>query len=641
MDPFQNLPAELRVMILAHIRSKRIIQASPTMLRQYMESKVSIASKWLASDLDEEMVQDAMAIIHFPSPHSASNFSSRSRYALIDWTGKKMSSSIRLPSLHIDSHFSNRDHHVLIDWVAKRLPNPLRSPFRLQDNQLIIQKLEKLHGRLLLLIEDYITKATAPYPRESQPVSPRFDASELTGPERSRLLKAFLRHHLISLVHQAQAWEYDQGYPEELYHDAWLPECAQDSTSPHPHGLLYPDNLYMNPNLYASDFSCQPAYRSITSKLAVFGFELIWPLLRSTMAGRQGRDRVINWFNDTFPRSDRTGNHRAPVRWYTNIDWRDWCDLYPGKYMASHTNLNEENHEKNPGMYRILYPRVSNVFTLQKRIYRQRAWVFFDDDRFYPSSSTKAHFPTPEELDQERRGVGWLLNLEYTRAQRRSQKWHDEETLVSYDDLERELFRDAEPEKACNATLPGIIAKAFVKAASLIRFLVEPLDPAHYKEGHHIFQHLPESRRISVGGGSLHIENNDSHSRNGLSHYVSDYSGQRFFVVGNNHEACNRYAFRQMNQFSRPAHAQEGSSLDGEKQPTSTKKAKVTPTTTPTTPTRDDDFGDLSTTCVNPEDDYDYLHLPLTNRQLHGPGALGSSPELSSNSDSSDDREPD
>ncbi|KAK6835938.1 hypothetical protein PG987_006433 [Apiospora arundinis] len=692
MDPFQNLPAELRVMILAHIRSKRIIQASPTMLRQYMESKVSIASKWLASDLDEEMVQDAMAIIHFPSPHSTSHFSSRSRYALIDWTGKKMSSSIRLPSLHIDSHFSNRDHHVLIDWVAKRLPNPLRSPFRLQDNQLIIQKLEKLHGRLLLFIEDYITKATAPYPPreytclptlsqtqtwltfQGQPVSPRFDASELTGPERTRLLKAFLRHHLISLVHQAQAWEYDQGYPEELYQygsqkfqsfeqealfcvraylkslygaifaqcgDSWCPESPQDSTSPHPHGLLYPDNLYMNPNLYASDFSCQPAYRSITSKLAVFGFDLIWSLLRSTMAGRQGRDRAINWFNDTFPRSDRTGNHRAPVRWYTNIDWRDWCDLYPGKYMASHTNLNEENHEKNPGMYRILYPRVSNVFTLQKRIYRQRAWVFFDDDRFYPSSSTKAHFPTPEELDQERRGVGWLLNLEYTRAQRRSQKWHDEETLVSYDDLKRELFRDAEPEKACNATLPGIIGKAYVKAASLIRFLIEPLDPAHYKEGHHIFQHLPESRRISVGGGSLHIENNDSHSRNGLSHYVSDYSGQRFFVVGNNHEPCNRYAFRQMNQFSRPAHAQEGSSLDGEKQPTSTKKAKVTPTTTPTTPTRDDDFGDLSTTCVNPEVDYDYLHLPLTNRQLHGPGALGSSPELSSNSDSSDDRESD
>ncbi|KAK7994660.1 hypothetical protein PG990_013433 [Apiospora arundinis] len=235
MDPFQNPPAELRVMILAHIRSKRIIQASPTMLRQYMESKISIASKWLASDLDEEMVQDAMAIIHFPSPHSASHFSSRGRYALIDWTGKKMSSSIRLPSLHIDSHFSNRDHHVLIDWVAKRLPNPLRSPFRLQDNQLIIQKLEKLHGRLLLLIEDYITKATAPYPPreytclpalsqtqtwltfQGQPVSPRFDASELTGPERTRLLKAFLRHHLISLVHQAQAWEYDQGYPEELY----------------------------------------------------------------------------------------------------------------------------------------------------------------------------------------------------------------------------------------------------------------------------------------------------------------------------------------------------------------------------------------------------------------------------------------
>lgn len=97
-----------------------------------------------------------------------------------------------------------------------------------------------------------------------------------------------------------------------------------------------------------------------------------------------------------------------------------------------------------------------------------------------------------------------------------------------------------------------------------------------------------------------------------------------------------------MNQLSRPAHAQEGSSLDGEKEAAEGHKESESDANDNTYNTDlDDDFGDLSTTCVSPEDDYDYLHLPLTNRQLHGPGALGSSPELSSNSDSSDDREPD
>ncbi|KAF5698699.1 hypothetical protein FMUND_15038 [Fusarium mundagurra] len=67
MDPFDKLPAELRLSILIHTRSKwsvsSLTRASPAMLRQYHTHERYIARSLIAADFDDEMVQDAMAII--------------------------------------------------------------------------------------------------------------------------------------------------------------------------------------------------------------------------------------------------------------------------------------------------------------------------------------------------------------------------------------------------------------------------------------------------------------------------------------------------------------------------------------------------------------------------------------------------
>ncbi|RSL38834.1 hypothetical protein CEP51_016876, partial [Fusarium floridanum] len=125
-------------------------------------------------DFDEEMIQDAMGIILLPSSDTLGDY-------------------------------SEVLHQHLCTWSAQQLPNPLRT-----GDDSLIDQLDKLQNKLLLFIEDYLTKATAIFPpREylclpalsssrtqlmfkDQEVSPRFDATELTDEERKRLLRAFL-----------------------------------------------------------------------------------------------------------------------------------------------------------------------------------------------------------------------------------------------------------------------------------------------------------------------------------------------------------------------------------------------------------------------------------------------------------------
>ncbi|KAI1262785.1 hypothetical protein F5Y18DRAFT_144196 [Xylariaceae sp. FL1019] len=71
MDPFNIWPAGLRFEILVHSKRSvsQFIQASPTMLRQYMVHREYITRKMFTTtaDLDSDMVQDAIAIIPCPA----------------------------------------------------------------------------------------------------------------------------------------------------------------------------------------------------------------------------------------------------------------------------------------------------------------------------------------------------------------------------------------------------------------------------------------------------------------------------------------------------------------------------------------------------------------------------------------------
>lgn len=189
MDPFNKLPPELRLQIFARLRYKgsifQLVQASPVMLEQYATSKEYITRTLFYFDLDKNMIHDAMGIILFPSREGCDFL-------------KRMELTCR----HIDV------------WAARKLPNP----FENHDRRLI-NELDKLHDRLLLCIEDYLTKAATDdlLPPEygllpdissvrsflalkGQTVSTGSNVVNLTSPERKHLLRNFLRHEFLRTI---------------------------------------------------------------------------------------------------------------------------------------------------------------------------------------------------------------------------------------------------------------------------------------------------------------------------------------------------------------------------------------------------------------------------------------------------------
>ncbi|WQF88155.1 hypothetical protein CDEST_13169 [Colletotrichum destructivum] len=450
MDTFNKLPAELRQEILIQTFSRRtisqLIHASPTMLQQYIASKEYITRALLASEFDDSMVQDAMAIILFP-PHPTYG----------DLTTEAF-------------------HHCQ-SWAAQELQNPLLQPLTKQNGPLI-NKLGELHGQLLFFVEDYLTKATAVLPcREyiclselsiirnqltfkGRPVSNRFDAANLTGLERKRLLRAFLRYQLRCLIFQGRGRFVDKYFDKALHQygdqkfqpsdqeaircvhtyvksiygaifaqcsDAWLPEVDSVPTSSAISGLLYPDSFWVDPDAYASDM-CWRSYIPDASKLASLGFDPVKTFLRSAAAGEHGRDHLKKWFVDDCVRRHKKGD---PYWWISDRSLMGYNSGHEG----------EEDCQKSPGMYQRLHLRIAATCETHREIYRQRAWVFFDDSRFYPSSGVKQHFPTSDDLKKERfdvalRNAEWVLNPADARARHRSQKWHDGKRKVIWTSLD-------------------------------------------------------------------------------------------------------------------------------------------------------------------------------------------------------------
>ncbi|KAL4725813.1 hypothetical protein ACLX1H_006487 [Fusarium chlamydosporum] len=190
-DPFTKLPAELRLHIIMSTTCmttiSRLIRASPPMLQQYLANKRYIQRNVI--DYDEVMMQDAMAIILIPR---------------LCRTSKKVP----------DEKAVTRARTVLQDWSIGQLPHPIMS-----DNN--TSQLGVLHNKILILAEDYISKATASFPPREycclpqvQPpssanghlmfkgvkVAPRFNFADLSASEKKRVLKAFLRHELMCRV---------------------------------------------------------------------------------------------------------------------------------------------------------------------------------------------------------------------------------------------------------------------------------------------------------------------------------------------------------------------------------------------------------------------------------------------------------
>ncbi|KAF4972324.1 hypothetical protein FSARC_1103 [Fusarium sarcochroum] len=301
-DPFNKLSPELRLQVLISTHSKssisRMIQASPIMLQQYLTHKRYIIRQVIAAEFDEEMIQDAMAIILLPSPRGTGVRPLRKRRA------------------------GPMCEHLLA-WSKSQLPDPLKD----NDDHLLSQ-LNKLHSQLLLLIEDYITKSTASFPPREYlclpqiqrlstegrlmfkgvKVTPRFNSANLTSLERKRFVKAFLVYELLcktSNVHDGPSnlryrevsnAEYEavgcvHNYVCSLYgaifaqcKGACLPSTSSGASLET--GLLFPDTFYVDANAYEPNLGLfgNLHHHDIAASLSTLGLDHLTDFLRYDMA---------------------------------------------------------------------------------------------------------------------------------------------------------------------------------------------------------------------------------------------------------------------------------------------------------------------------------------------------------------------
>ncbi|KAG5821613.1 hypothetical protein H9Q74_000058 [Fusarium xylarioides] len=418
MDPFNHLPMEMRLEIFLCVRAKEsaaaLICASPALLRSFVSFKVQILTSLIAADLDDELIHHAVAIVEYPE---------RNRFA--------------------------KQH--LAAWHNRQLPNPLQGHY-----PEIFEKVDKLHSLILRLMQDYITKATSRFsPRDylclpnihaptvdghsvfrGQRVTTMVRTDVLTGTERKRFLKAFLLYELnskaprpgnafrirrmnngrhddpsvsVSLADDA-ALQCIHTYICSLHGaifaqcgDAWLPEPPNDS-SLEP-GLLFPDSLYVDPNTYMSDLVIPPARRGeLAAEFAKFGLGFVVDLLGYDISDPRQKESLLVRLEDfwnSYPRIQKR---------YLNRITKVSPDLAGDAPMHDQLNL-----------------QLTSTMELQKKIFEQHAWVFFDNARLYPTAS---HFPSAAFLENEGDKMVWFQGWEHNstriRALCRSKKWHDD-----------------------------------------------------------------------------------------------------------------------------------------------------------------------------------------------------------------------
>ncbi|KAG7432484.1 hypothetical protein Forpi1262_v006903 [Fusarium oxysporum f. sp. raphani] len=376
----------------------------------------------VAADLDHELVQHAVAIVQFP-----------------------------------DGNRVAKEH--LAAWNNRELPNPLQGHY-----PEIFEEVNKLHSLILRLMQEYITKATSHFPPRQylclpqihepavdghsvfrgQKITTMFRTDVLTDTERKRFLKAFLLFELnckavksgvvprVQLRHGAydvpkvlvplsnnDALQCIHTYICSLHGpifaqcgDAWLPEMPNEpSLEP---GLLFSDSLYLDPNIYMSDLGIPQAHGGeLAAELAEFGLELVVELLGYDISDPQQKESLLvrlEEFWNSYPRL-RTR--------YRHLILEVFADLADEAPMSRQLNL-----------------QLRSLSDLQRKIFEQRAWVFFDDARLYPTRGIASHFPSAEFLENESDKMVWLEGWEHNSARIRA-------LCRSHDDYKKEMDSDA------------------------------------------------------------------------------------------------------------------------------------------------------------------------------------------------------
>ncbi|EEU35057.1 uncharacterized protein NECHADRAFT_44838 [Fusarium vanettenii 77-13-4] len=459
MDPFTKLPEIVQAELLIHIDSVAnilpLIQASPAMASIFFTCKTSILQRMLTilltGDTNGGIIQDALAVLNFPSPDSISS----------------------IPSIR---------HHIQ-KWADQGFGNPFQ-----QSDPTTIQSLHRLFSRLTLFIEDYLAKATDPFPPRAYMAVPGITSPgpwfkgkrinikpvklmALTPSERTRLLRTFIRYELLCKIYHPRVWPWIEHsscanqvkimhekfrpvdykglhcayeYFRSVYgaifahcQDSWLPDrpaACSSGNRLHPdskHGLLYPDTIYFSASDYLSDMNIQG--RNLSRILPCLGLDLLVHILASLQERKDYERYLRRWFNLLSNDLGWTYNpwmsnrhfakhHEQSATFDANIyHWGLGPDSPHRRFMPRPIFEHYSGYE--PWSRGEQQGRLLGIHELQLQIYRQRAWVFFDDVRFYPDA--RSHFPTMEDLDKQDQIANDRLGPDYERSRRRSQKWQD------------------------------------------------------------------------------------------------------------------------------------------------------------------------------------------------------------------------
>ncbi|RSL55295.1 hypothetical protein CEP51_014570 [Fusarium floridanum] len=405
-----------------------------------------ILTNLLVDDTNGRIVQDALAILSFPFADGVS--------------------SMPLISGHIEK------------WAAQGFNNPFQ-----QSDHSAIHSLHRLFSRLILFIEDYLAKATDPFPSRAYMAvpglvspGPRFKGKRidikpvkfitLNRAEKIRFLRAFLRYELLCKIYHPRVWpsidiscadqvkfmheklppvekkelycvdEYFKGVYGAIFahcQDSWLPDRPAPSSSDgvSKHGLLYPDTVHFSACDYFTDMDIQG--RNLASILPCFGLDLLVHILVSLDKQEDYGRYLKRWFRTlsrkfTWPYNPWISkNHFAKLNGQSatfdpNVYHRGLRQDSPHRrFMSIPIFQHYSGYE--PWSRGEQRGRILGIHELQLGIYRQRAWAFFDDVRLFPD--VRFHFPTIEDLDKEDQIANNKLGPSYERSRRRSKKWQD------------------------------------------------------------------------------------------------------------------------------------------------------------------------------------------------------------------------
>ncbi|KAJ3534300.1 hypothetical protein NM208_g7598 [Fusarium decemcellulare] len=468
MDPFPRLPPEICIMIMVNIESQTsimdLIHASPVMCSQYIGNKKSIIRQILANimsgRLNEDILQDALGILHFPS-HS------------------------------YDNHLLIR-HHV-VQWIAKGIPDPFsQSQPQSLDEDNTISKVHCIFSRTILFIEDYVSKATDAFPPRAYLALPPVAAggdrlfkgcsvgiksvsfSTLRSSEKSRFIAAFLKYEMLCKVYNPAVWNVIKGtrdadlllakhdklpatelralfcvreYVKAVYggmfghcQNAWLPgrpiiSAPEASTAgallPRTKNkLLYPDTVYFDAVDYFKVMNDTGNGR-LADILPCLGLDLLAHLLTSFNADANYGQYLKPWLSTLNQRLSPFYRTRNPLEHFfsryeqsVSYDSAIFFRGLPDESCRKRTSIIAQHKQLPRYMRNDRDPATlqQNQHELQLKIYRQRAWGVFDDTRLYPD--TALHFPSMDNLD-EQRAAGTSISPHHERARRRSQDWQD------------------------------------------------------------------------------------------------------------------------------------------------------------------------------------------------------------------------